>query len=160
MKLRGPTNAGETELFPQYVAATVATLVLLCLIASVQARNGRAIERVKLPKDDIARLPPVENRRELVLSVAFPSTAANPRGGDVPLVNIEENEVPLDRIAPELERTRQRLERSQPEQTLENVTVLIRAEGEIPAGAVQQLVKNCRDAGFQRFSLKDTEDAP
>ncbi|MDP1798168.1 MAG: biopolymer transporter ExbD [Planctomycetaceae bacterium] len=160
MKLRGPTDSGETDMIPQYVVASVATIVLLCLVASVQARNGRATERVKLPKEAIARLPAADNRRELLLSIAFPSTAANPRGGDIPLVIIDEKEVSLDRIAPELERVRQRLERGQTPVALEEITVLIRADADIPAGAVQQLVKNCQDAGFQRFSLKDTEDAP
>lgn len=154
MKLRGPTNTGDPEIFPQYVAATVASLVLLCLIASVQARNGRLTERIKLPKDDIARLPPAASRHELVLSVAFPPTAADQPGGDLPLVTIEDKETSLERIAPQLERVRQRLERSQ---SLDNVTVLIRADEAIPAGAIQQLVKNCQDAGFQRFSLKDME---
>lgn len=160
MKLRGPTDTGESSVMPQYVAASIATIVLLCLIASVQARNGRATERRMLPRDSIARLPPVQNRQELLLSVAFPEAVANASRRGMPLVKIEERDVPLDRIASELERTRQQYERARPAVGLDDVTVLIRADIDIPAGAIQQLVKNCHDAGFQRFSLKDAEDAP
>lgn len=158
MKLRGPIGTGEIDAFPQYVAASVASLVLLCLIASVQARNGRAVERVKLPKEDIARLPRLENRRELVFTVAIPP-ATDVGGSAIPVVTVEERETSLDRIVAELERIRQRLEREQPASRLDDVTILIRADAEVPAGVIQQLVKHCQDTGFQRFSLKDMEGA-
>ena len=40
---------------------------------------------------------------------------------------------------------------------LADVTVEIRADADVPTGMVQQLIKYCQEAEFERFALKATQ---
>ncbi|HET6425987.1 MAG TPA: biopolymer transporter ExbD [Planctomycetaceae bacterium] len=160
MRFRIPQPENEPLRSPQIVVALLATLMLLCYMASVQSRLARANERVKLPRHMLAKLPPAAGREEILMHVAFPENTTPVRSRDIPLVTIGETSTPLDRIATELSRIKREHQQHDPVQDHDHVTVVIRAEEDIPAGAVQQLVKACQDAGFTRFSLKAAGETP
>lgn len=160
MRFRIPQPIEEPLRSPQIVVALLATVMLLCYMASVQSRLARANERIKLPRQMLAKLPPASGREELLLHLSFPESTTPVRNRDIPLVTIGETQTPLDRIVAELNRLKREHQEHDPVHDQDHLTVIIRAEEAIPAGAVQQLVKNCQDVGFTRFSLKAVGELP
>jgi len=160
MRFRIPQPVDEPLRSPQIVVALLATLMLLCYMASVQSRLARANERIKLPRQMLAKLPPAAGREEVLLHLSFPENTTPVRNRDIPLVTIGERHTPLDRIGVELSRLRREHQEHDPVRDPDHVTVIILAEEDIPAGAVQQLIKNCQDVGFTRFSLKAAGELP
>lgn len=160
MRFRIPQPVEEPLRSPQIVVALLATLMLLCYMASVQSRLARANERVKLPRQMLAKLPPAAAREEILMHLSFPESTTPVRSRDIPIVTIEEKQTPLDRIVAELNRIKREHQQHDPVRDPDHLTIIIRAEEDIPAGAVQQLVKNCQDVGFTRFSLKAVGELP
>ncbi len=160
MQFRIPQRETETLRTPLMVVALLATVMVLCFTASIQSRIARANERVKLPRHMLAKLPAAGGREELLLHIAFPENTTPVRDRDIPLVTIGETQTPLDRIAPEIKQVQQDRLAPSPQRGWDDIKVIIRAEEDIPAGAVQQLVKMCQDAGFTRFSLKAAGELP
>jgi biopolymer transport protein ExbD len=112
----------------------------------------QADERVKLPADELARPPLAPREQELVLNVGFlrnpDGSLKNPdplifRGDDVFLV--KDFVKPLD-----VEARVARAKNIDPA----TMTIVIRADGEVPTGAVQELMKIAQESGFEKFSWK------
>jgi biopolymer transport protein ExbD len=113
----------------------------------------QADERVKLPANELARPPLAPREQELVLNIGFlrdrDGTLLNPnalifRGGN-------EN-IPVTEFGPHLE-LEARVARAQQIDPAE-MTVVIRADAEVPTGEVQQLIKLAQEQGFEKFALK------
>lgn len=113
----------------------------------------QADERVKLPADELARPPVAPREQELVLNIGFLRNAdgslQNPdalvfRGGD-------ENFRIAD-FGPQLEMEARVAAAKKIEPA--SMTVVIRADAEVPTGEIQQLIKIAQEAGFEKFALK------
>ena len=59
---------------------------------------------------------------------------------------------------PDLEQEKRVMERLHGKEIIKDVTVLIRADSEVPTGLVQELIKKCQEAGFTKFSLRATSE--
>lgn len=118
----------------------------------------KANERMKLPSDTLAKPPEVSPKAELLLHVGFPR---DPNGLPVlqePMVLFGGREIPVGEIREPLETEKRRLQIQEPETLLNDVTILVRADIEVPTGLIQRLIKTCREVGFTKFSLKTTQD--
>jgi biopolymer transport protein ExbD len=113
----------------------------------------QADERVKLPADELARPPLAPREQELVLNMGF---IRNPDGTPThkqPLIfrgggsNFE-----VQDFGPQLEMEARVAEAKKIDP--KSITVVIRADGEVPTGAVQELMKLGQESGFEKFSLK------
>jgi biopolymer transport protein ExbD len=102
-------------------------------------------ERIRLPLSQLAKPPEVAAEQPLTLQVS--------KTGAVYIIG---DEVPMDKIRPYLQREVQLLERQNKDKA--NTTVIIRGDAEVAAGKIQQLIKNCQDVGFERFSLRAKQD--
>ena len=117
--------------------------------------NTRADERVKLPLDQIARPTEAPRDKDLVLNIGYVRDAAGnvvAESPDALLFHGDGTSYPLDEIAPVLEKERRYFEDEGTD--LKTVTVVIRADAEVPSGEIQNLILASQKAGFQLFAVK------
>ncbi|HUQ71923.1 MAG TPA: biopolymer transporter ExbD, partial [Planctomycetaceae bacterium] len=117
----------------------------------IHFESVKSDERAKLPQHALARPPAASLNRQLLLNLGYGRSAVADRSQSDAVVTLAGSEIPLDRIRPELEREQSTTLRRA---AADDVTVVIRADPEVPAGLVQGLIKTCQDVGFSRFSLK------
>jgi len=99
-------------------------------------------ELIRLPSSELAK--PVEGAVETPITVQVLASGKVLFGGDV--LTSEELRGPLRR---EREAIRSVLGRK-----LKNATIIIRADRDVPTGKVQEIIKICQEAEFERFSLR------
>ena len=113
----------------------------------------QADERVKLPRDQLAKPPKVKVEHQLVLNVGYlrnmqgDKTDANPFLFNLGGIDMQR---PLE---------------SQKQLNIESrlyegkgvkpgdVVVKIRSDSEVPTGIVQELIKLCQEEGFEKFAM-------
>ena len=121
----------------------------------------QADERVKLPRDTLAKPPTVKREDKLVLNIGFNrdkqgNIIADDTGYTGPLLFIGEDNVRIDASGEKLAAERAYFETI--ETPLEDVTVELRADAIVPTGDVQKLIQICQEQQFQRFALKATQN--
>lgn len=126
--------------------------LLTFFMIAINFENTQADERVKLPKDMLAKPPEVRPDNELVLNVGYEKAGAQGR----PVVFYTGSEIPIARMLPSLQQEARIFE--QTKVNLKDVTVVIRASAEVPTGEVQELIKLCQEAKFEKFALKATQE--
>jgi len=99
-------------------------------------------ELIRLPASEIAK--PSEGALEIPVTVQVLASGSVLLGGDqMPPAALQ---VPLRR---EREMIRNVLGRS-----MKDATVIIRADRDVPAGKVQDVIRVCQETGFERFVLR------
>ena len=131
-------------------------LLFTFFMIAIILENTKADERAKLPQDLLAKPPTVKSEHELVLYMGYQRDLKGNRQNAVPEVFYNERYVEVHQIAPHLEQEKRVIERVYGKDVVKDVTVLIRADSEVPAGLIQDLIKKCQEAGFSRFSLRTT----
>jgi biopolymer transport protein ExbD len=132
--------------------------LLTFFMIAINFENTKADERVKLPKDMLAKPPEVKPEHELVLNYGFARDKAGNKIGNAPTIFYNERYVEVAQLTPDLEKEKKVMEAIHGKDVVGKVTVLIRADSEVPTGLVQQLIKKCQDNGFTKFSLRATSE--
>jgi biopolymer transport protein ExbD len=132
--------------------------LLTFFMIAINFENTKADERVKLPKDSLAKPPVVKPEHELVLNFGYQRDNSGVRAKPYPEIFYNERYVEVRQIAPDLEQEKRVMERLHGKEVIKDVTVLIRADSEVPTGLVQELIKKCQEAGFTKFSLRATSE--
>jgi biopolymer transport protein ExbD len=133
--------------------------LLTFFMIAINFENTKADERVKLPKDTLAKPPEVKPKDELVLNIGFVRDSAGEKANPNPVLFYSGSDIPLDKIRPELEQEKRLFVlKGGNEKVLEDVSVVIRADSDVPTGMVQNLIKTCQEIGFTKFSLKATQE--
>jgi len=132
--------------------------LLTFFMIAINFENTKADERVKLPKDILAKPPEVKPEHELVLNFGFERKPDGTKKSPVPTVFYNDRYVEVAQLSPDLEQEKRVMEAMHGKGVVKDVTVLIRADSEVPTGLVQQLIKKCQDNGFEKFSLRATAD--
>ncbi len=145
------TNA-EMDMTPM-IDVVFQLISFFMMILNVE--QSQADERVKLPQDQLARPSTVKRDHELVLNFGYHRNADGSRvGAGDPVIfyaSVEEG-VPVANF-----HTHLRFEKQNYIDTgvdPKEVTVIIRADSEVPTGQVQELIKKCQEAEFEKFSLR------
>lgn len=122
----------------------------------INFEQTQADERVKLPRDQLAKPAEVKYEKELTVNVGFLRDQAGKKTSD-PVVFYAGRKVPALKMQENFEREA-RLFRSAGTK-VEDVTIVIRADAEVPTGLVQELIKQAQSekAGFSKFALKATQ---
>ncbi|OYW23635.1 MAG: biopolymer transporter ExbD [Planctomycetales bacterium 12-60-4] len=120
--------------------------------------DTKADERVKLPKDTLAKPPEVKPKEELVLNIGFERDSTGKRLSNEPVIFYAGDDVPLAQMKERLETEKRLFKAEKGEAIMKEVSVILRADAEVPTGMVQNLIKLCQDVGFTRFSLKATQE--
>jgi biopolymer transport protein ExbD len=128
--------------------------LLTFFMIAINFENTKADERVKLPKDTLAKPPSVKPEHELVLNMGYQRDLKGKRLNSIPEIFYNERYVEVRQITPDLEQEKRVMERVHGKEVIKDVTVLIRADSEVPAGLIQELIKKCQEAGFSKFSLR------
>lgn len=133
-------------------------LLMMFFMIAISIENYKTDERIKLPRDVLAKPPTVKPEHELVLNLGYRRDYDGNRLKAFPEVFHNESFVEVGSMQPTLQMERRVMETVHGKDVLKEITVLIRADSEVPAGLVQQLIKQCQDAGFSKFSLRATEE--
>ncbi len=112
----------------------------------------QADERVKLPKNALAKPPEIKRQDELVINVGFLRNKEGKKTDENPYVFYTSDKIPVLEFGPKLKQEA-RLAVDGPKKT----TVVIRADAEVPTGLIQELIKFSQEAGFEKFALKATQ---
>ena len=118
----------------------------------------QADERVKLPRNELAKPPEVKREHMLTLNIGFNRDDNGRKLHDEPRVLFMGSEIPLKNMRKPLLTERRFFEAV--EVPLEDVTVQIRADSEVKMGEVQELIQLCQDdeIAFVRFALAATQE--
>ena len=115
----------------------------------------QADERVKLPRDKLAKPPEVKLESELVINIGFVRDAAGKKLDPNPYVLWAGENIRVLEMGPKFQQER-RIYKSKKQDT-KNVTVVMRADSEVPTGLVQELIRLAQEAQFVKFALKATQ---
>lgn len=154
LRLPEPRHA-EPDLIP--LISVVSTL-LGCLLLVAQFAGSAAAERQKLPKSALARPPAPAAADDLVVAVRSPQQHADGQPAADPVLTCNGRECRLSEFGPHLEQERRRLRTRQGDGAAERVTVVLRADADLPTSLVRSVVQTCQAAGFTRFSLKVAQE--
>lgn len=128
-------------------------LLLMFFLVVMHFENTKADERMKLPVSALAKPPAVKPEHELVLNLSYRRDVKGQRLTPLPEVLYNASYVNVQQVAGVLRQERRIMEKVYGIGVLKDVTVRIRADQEVPAGLVQELVKQCQENGFARFSF-------
>lgn len=111
-------------------------------------------ERVKLPKDQLAR--PREKKAEdnYVLNIGFERNKQGEITGG-PYVFYDGKQIPVNEFNAVIEREKKVMAIAEREFT--ELTVEIRADGHLKTGQIQEVIQMAQEVGFQKFTLKATQ---
>lgn len=98
---------------------------------------------IHLPISEIAK--PSEGALELPITVQVLKSGTVLFGGD---------EMAVPSLQAPLQRERKVLRRMFGKKKVANVTVVIRADRNVPSGKVQDVIRICQDVGFDKFALR------
>lgn len=112
----------------------------------------QADERVKLPRDALAKPPEVKPEHELVINIGYVRDKDGNILDKTPYIFEPGSEFRIPDYAARLQQEK-RLYRAQGVDP-KDVTVVIRADADVPTGLVQELIRMAQQAEFQKFALK------
>lgn len=130
--------------------------LLMFLMIAINFESMKADERIKLPKDALARPPAVKSEHEFVLNVGYERDSSGNRTKRLPVVFHQDRSVEIAHVDERLAQERRVMETVYGRDVMKDVTVVILADADVPAGQVQELVQKCQANGFSKFSLRAT----
>ncbi len=120
--------------------------------------QSQADERVKLPIDQLAKPPLVAREKEIVLNIGF----VRDKQGNIiqpdPVIFLADEQIPVAGIRPQLDLERQVAQAKYGDEALADMTIVIRADSDVPTGLVQELIRTAQDVGFEDFALKAMQE--
>jgi biopolymer transport protein ExbD len=155
MKIK-PTNASVPEIDMTPMIDIVFQLITFFMVINNFDQN-EADERVTLPRDQLAKPPAVQRKNSFTLNFGFDRNTKGEVIDPTPYLFFGDERVVLQQVRPRLQQESQFYTTIGTK--LEEVTVEIRADAEIKAGMIQELIQMCQEDGiaFQRFALKATQ---
>ena len=118
----------------------------------------QADERVKLPSDELARPPKVARENEIVLNIGFQRNAKGEKISPDPGIFYGDDQIAVGNYLPTLKREYELAKGQFGEAEAKAMTVVIRADGDVPTGLIQELIKLGQEAQFEKFALKAKSD--
>ncbi|MBA4031432.1 MAG: biopolymer transporter ExbD [Planctomyces sp.] len=128
--------------------------LLTFFMVVINFENTKADERVKLPKDLLAKPPEVKPAEELVLNVGFDRDLSGRKLSDEPIVFYSGDKYTINNFGPMLEQEKRLAEAKGGKGAIDDTTVILRADSEVPTGKIQELIRKCQEIGYTQFSLK------
>ena len=120
--------------------------------------QNEADERITLPRDQLAKPPIAVRKNSFMLNYGYDLDPSGKRVPNTPpYLFFGDDRATLDQVRPRLQQESQFYTTIGTK--LEDVTVEIRADADVPAGMVQELIQMCQEDSiqFQRFALKATQ---
>ena len=153
MKIRSKSEPHSVDMTPM-IDIVFQLIAFFMVITNFE--QTQADERIKLPRDQLARPPEVKRDDRLTLNIGYERSREGMPLHEQPYVFFGDDQVLVPDMGERLDFERQFFESigTRPSE----VTVEIRADAEVPTGLVQLLIKLCQEAEFERFSLRATQE--
>lgn len=154
MAKRRKSSAGNAEVDMTPMIDIVFQLIAFFMVIT-NFEQTQADERVKLPRDALAKPPEVKPDDSLTLNVGFIRNMDGKKTDNEPwLFNFggEDQTRPLQ-SQELLDREVRLYKQRNPPIDPKTVVIKIRADGEVPTGIVQQLIELCQKAGFETYAM-------
>ncbi|MCA9057781.1 MAG: biopolymer transporter ExbD [Planctomycetaceae bacterium] len=155
MKIKGtPSSVPEVDMTPM-IDIVFQLIAFFMVITNFE--QTEADERIKLPKDALAKPPEVQRKHAIVVNIGFRNGADGEADLEQPFVFMGVEELHPDQVRQQL--MQEALFYKAMEVPTEEVTVEIRADARVKAGYIQELMQTCQeqDIGLTRFALKATQ---
>jgi biopolymer transport protein ExbD len=154
MAKRDRTSSGAPDVDVDMTPMIDIVFQLIAFFAVItNFEETQADERVKLPRDTLAKPPEVKVEHQLVLNVGFFRDMEGEKTDAQPwLFNFVDGE-PVLPLSAGRQLTREANLFSDKGIEVKDVTVKVRADAEVQTGIVQELIKLCQDAGFETFAM-------
>ena len=123
----------------------------------INFESTQADERVKLPESEIAKPPKVKREDEVTLNIGFIRNADGSKRDPDPLVFLQGEDIRIGQMTPRIKKDKQMYQLQHPGEKI-NTTIKLRADSEVPIGAVQDLIKLYQEEGYSKFALQAMED--
>lgn len=114
-----------------------------------------ADERVKLPRDTLAKPPEVKVEHELVLNVGFLRDQEGDKVDPEPYVFWAGEQIRVPKFAATFEQEARLYKNRGVDPS--HVTIMIRADRDLQTGLAQELMRMAQDSGFEKFGLRATQ---
>ena len=146
-----PSTVPEVDMTPM-IDIVFQLIAFFMVITNFE--QTQADERVILPKDALAMPPQVKREKELTINIGFIRDQSGEKVDPQPIIFYAGEQLRIDDFEPKL-RLEAQLFKDQGT-PIEDVTVVIRADGDTPTGLVQTLIKMAQDPDikFQKFAIK------
>ncbi|MEX0727606.1 MAG: biopolymer transporter ExbD [Planctomycetaceae bacterium] len=144
-----PTKAYVSDIDMTPMIDVVFQLLTFFMVV-INFEQTQADERVKLPRDQLAKPNEVKREHKVVVNMGFIRDKEGNKLSE-PEILLMGEQVPVLDFGPRLQ-TEARLFRYR-NVDLKEVTVVIRADSEIPTGLVQELIRLAQEAEFEKFAM-------
>lgn len=118
----------------------------------------QADERVKLPSSSIAKPPEVARDQELHINIGFLRDKEGQKIDPDPYVFLPGESIRVPQMGERLQSEKRVAKAKFPDEGAAKITVVIRADSEVPTGIVQDFMKLAQEAEFEKFSFKAMQD--
>ncbi len=156
MRIRGPEPAlAEVDMTP--MIDIVFQLIAFFMVIS-NFEQTKADERVKLAKDALAQPSEVKIEHELALNIGFNRDREGNKIDPDPYVFFAGESIPIPQFGPKFDQEARLYDRTGVDP--EDVTVVFRADQDVPTGMVQELMRMAQEVrvgdkpGFSKFIFK------
>jgi biopolymer transport protein ExbD len=149
---RAKSSSGDAEVDMTPMIDIVFQLIAFFMVIT-NFEQTQADERVKLPRDALARPAEQKLEHEMTLNIGYERdlegnlTDANPYLFNFGLVDKTPPLGCQEQLATEVRLYKQK------QIKIEEVTIKIRSDAEVQTGVVQEMIKLCQDAGFEKFAM-------
>lgn len=139
IKKQGKRGIVEGDLTPMIDMTFQLIAFFMVLINFTQAEQD---EKVMVPSSEVAKPPEVPFESSLTLQMTKEAE-----------VILDGGTFDLNALRPKLIAERQIADASRPGGS-EELTIIVRADGRVETGKVQDMIRLCQDVGFEKFALR------
>ena len=151
MKSRKKSGLGSRVEIPMEPMIDIVFQLLAFFMMIMNFENTNADERVKLPKDELAKPADAPRKNDLLLNIGFIRDISGNKQSEA-LVFYAGEDIRVDNMLKKLQ-LEQRLYKDKGT-NLKDVTIVLRADAEVPTGVIQDLIMVAQKANFEKFALK------
>lgn len=154
MAKRRKSNSDNAEVDMTPMIDIVFQLIAFFMVIT-NFEQTQADERVKLPRDALAKPPEVKPDDSLTLNVGFIRDMEGKKEDPEPWLFNFGGEDRTRPVSPECKNLLDREVRLYKGKEIDPKTVVIkiRSDAEVPTGVVQQMIELCQKAGFETFAM-------
>jgi len=147
-------TVAEADMTPM-IDMTFQLIAFFMIVTNFEQTN--ADERVKLPADLLARPPLKKRDDEITVNMGYNRVNGERTSADA-FIFYGDEPLTIEQYRPRLERERIIMERLGQKKKVQEATIVIRADGDVKTGQIQELIKMGQEVGFVKFALKAKSD--
>ena len=154
MRFKKSDSKGITPDMTPMIDMTFQLITFFMVVINFE--QTQADERIKLPADQLAIPPKQARENELTLNVGYVRDEDGNEIGE-PAVFLGDP-IPVLDYGPYLKSERdQAIARNK---NLDDITVVIRSDSNVPTGLIQELMQLAQEQGFSKFTFKALQELP